>query len=170
MTDYSKVITSAGLRENLDKRLSGNILALRARHLGTNTGPARDIELLRDRGWKSYWGAKTRLAGCPTLSNTARGQLIIACGRSILCSAAASKSITGAEVVEFVREDTIMLRDLRAVRPAWKREKWESPMLSSVIGPGSHLCLLGSTSPSFGTSAIWPGDRLAFWRSRCFSD
>eukprot|EP00392_Amoebophrya_sp_AT5.2_P003673 g3678.t1 len=120
---FTGVITACGLRENVSKRVQGDVVSVTTRNLGVSTDPDEDVRLKVHRAWRAYWTLRNRISGLEGITNERRGELVVIMIRSILMYGLQARSVTQREMRILHREENRTLGQALAVK-WWERRAY----------------------------------------------
>ena len=119
LAEYFKVIDECALKENVSKRIYGPLLDLVGRNLGMDLSHAKDIETKISKAWKKFYVMRSKISGCPEVSQKDKADITLVSVRCALTDGLTSRSITQSELKTIEKvENAIMMRSLN--RPRWK--------------------------------------------------
>eukprot|EP00392_Amoebophrya_sp_AT5.2_P006271 g6281.t1 len=121
---FTRVISSCGLRENVSKRVQGDITEIVTRNLGVNTDPDEDARLKVLKAWKAYWTLRSRVSGLEGITNSRRGELVIIMVRGVLLYGLQARAVSEREIRILHREENRILGQMMDVK-WWERRAYD---------------------------------------------
>ena len=116
---YHEAIDPPALTENFDKRKSFDITCIEERNLGVNMSNEVDTTVKSFKGWKSFHGAKSKVAGMKGLTPHLRGTLHLVMVRSSILFGLESRAVSPQCIAKLVKFDNQILRIIHD-SPLWK--------------------------------------------------
>ncbi len=121
---FTRVISQCGLRENVGKRIRGDIVEIVARNLGVSTDPDEDVRLKILKAWKAVWTLRSRVSGLEGITNKRRGELILVMIRSIMMYGLQARAVSEREIRLLHREENRILGQMLDIK-WWERKAYD---------------------------------------------